>query len=226
MDAVQNVHVAYGDLPVTTYHRVVADLAVRHATGPAFLDIGCGRGEIPALIRESMPDAEISIADAYDACITLTRNRVGRIKYAYLLSETDPRITDISDRFDVITMSHVLEHMHDPLKVLREVMSILNPGGHLVVAVPNTATPAGLLYALLRRDYVNRGHAYSWDPSHWRNFLRIAALDVVEHAHDFVHWVPGRLGMRVSQALGRGFALKLFPWWSRSNISVLRRIVT
>jgi SAM-dependent methyltransferase len=39
--------------------------------------------------------------------------------------------------FDVVTMWHSLEHVHDPLSVLREAYQLLVPEGRLVIAVPN-----------------------------------------------------------------------------------------
>lgn len=39
--------------------------------------------------------------------------------------------------FDVVTMWHVLEHVHDPRATLDEVSRILKPGGWLVITVPH-----------------------------------------------------------------------------------------
>lgn len=42
--------------------------------------------------------------------------------------------------FDLIMFWHSLEHVDDPLVVIRRVRPLLNPGGRLVVAVPNAAS--------------------------------------------------------------------------------------
>lgn len=42
-----------------------------------------------------------------------------------------------SDYFDLVTLSHVIEHVHDPIAALHEVFRILKPGGQLWLATPN-----------------------------------------------------------------------------------------
>ncbi|MDA8378541.1 MAG: class I SAM-dependent methyltransferase [Planctomycetia bacterium] len=42
-----------------------------------------------------------------------------------------------SGSFDEITLSHVLEHLHDPVGALTEAFRILRPGGRLWIVVPN-----------------------------------------------------------------------------------------
>lgn len=41
------------------------------------------------------------------------------------------------ERFDVITLNHVIEHLHRPLDVLRRCHALLSPGGQLWLETPN-----------------------------------------------------------------------------------------
>ena len=43
------------------------------------------------------------------------------------------------NRFDVVVMNHVLEHVNDPVKFLSDVRRLLVPGGMAHIAVPNVA---------------------------------------------------------------------------------------
>ncbi|MDX1737171.1 MAG: class I SAM-dependent methyltransferase [Alphaproteobacteria bacterium] len=43
----------------------------------------------------------------------------------------------VDEKFDIIALCHVLEHVNDPLKFLNNITSKLNPGGLLFIEVPN-----------------------------------------------------------------------------------------
>jgi len=53
--------------------------------------------------------------------------------------------------FDYVTMSHVLEHSPDPEKMLRQVLTVLKPGGKLVIGMPY---PYSLCRFLFRRYWI------------------------------------------------------------------------
>jgi SAM-dependent methyltransferase len=42
--------------------------------------------------------------------------------------------------FDVITMSHVIEHVHEPIQVLEACYRLLKPGGQLWIETPNISS--------------------------------------------------------------------------------------
>ena len=44
---------------------------------------------------------------------------------------------DTDERFDVIVMGFILEHVDDPLQIMRKYKKFLKPGGKLYIAVPN-----------------------------------------------------------------------------------------
>jgi 2-polyprenyl-3-methyl-5-hydroxy-6-metoxy-1,4-benzoquinol methylase len=46
-------------------------------------------------------------------------------------------INNCGEKFDVITLFHVLEHLPDPISALKELKKYLNKGGIIIVEVPN-----------------------------------------------------------------------------------------
>jgi 2-polyprenyl-3-methyl-5-hydroxy-6-metoxy-1,4-benzoquinol methylase len=44
---------------------------------------------------------------------------------------------DMPESFDVVTMSHVIEHVHAPWKTLKSIYHLLKPGGFLWLSTPN-----------------------------------------------------------------------------------------
>ncbi len=209
------------DLP---YHRIISDLAIKYSKeGDSILDIGCGIGQMVNLIdQKSAQTRDIYIADAYQQCLDITQQRVTP-KAVHLIDETNFDITDkIKGEFDVVIMSHVLEHILNPVQAVHDVLTLVREGGHLILAVPNPARPNVLISNITKTHYVNRGHVMTWDMSHWINFLEnILKLDVVEYKNDYVqikgcNSVPAI--MKFGEVLGR-----LLPWWCFSNIAVIKK---
>lgn len=95
------------------------------------LDFGCGGGRFLASMHEQA--WQVTGVDVSAGAISRVRRELGL--RAYVGSLPHPDLEPLS--FDVITMWHSLEHVHEPIAVLREARRLLVPGGKLLVAVPN-----------------------------------------------------------------------------------------
>lgn len=95
------------------------------------LDFGCGGGSF--LQRMHRRGWQVTGLDVSEAAVQGVRSEL-KLK-ALCGSLPHPDLAPAS--FDVITMWESLEHVHDPLKVLRQARRLLVPGGRLVVTVPN-----------------------------------------------------------------------------------------
>ncbi|MFN3841237.1 MAG: class I SAM-dependent methyltransferase [Cyclobacteriaceae bacterium] len=100
----------------------------REFTTGRILDVGCGTGEFLNIMRQSGWEIE-----------GIEPTAVARKKAEGLLNQSVYHsIKDLpTNRFDVITLWHVLEHVYDLNNTLEQLKKRLNPGGLLLIAVPN-----------------------------------------------------------------------------------------
>lgn len=106
-------------------------------TGRRLLDFGCGNGAF--LLRASEVTQKATGLDLETrAEADLRRNNVA---FASALSA-------LEGPFDVITMFHVLEHLHDPRATLRELAARLAPDGEIIIEVPNAHDALLKLYEI------------------------------------------------------------------------------
>jgi 2-polyprenyl-3-methyl-5-hydroxy-6-metoxy-1,4-benzoquinol methylase len=84
------------------------------------------------------------------------------------------------EQFEVVLAADVLEHLTDPLGVLRACRSLLKPTGSLVVSLPNIAH-ADVRLALLQGEFEYRPWGLL-DDSHLRFFTKQTAVDLLQAA--------------------------------------------
>jgi 2-polyprenyl-3-methyl-5-hydroxy-6-metoxy-1,4-benzoquinol methylase len=121
-------------------------------TKGALLDMGCGTGYLlEAATKNGWKAQGIEPGK-------VARNHA-RKKGLPIVKSID-KLTD--ERFDVITLFHVLEHLHDLRKTTKKIITHLKDNGHLIIAVPNI---------------------HSWDAQHYGN--KWAAWDVPRHLYHF-----------------------------------------
>ena len=101
--------------------------------GGKLLDCGCGAGAFAAQMRDRGWDA--FGMDFSPHAVAAARSYYG----LRAIEGTLPHPEVPANSLDAVTLRMVLEHVHDPAKMLRAAFDALAPGGWLCVAVPNLA---------------------------------------------------------------------------------------
>ena len=94
------------------------------------LDVGCGDGSVLKLAQDLGWNAEG--VDFDPQAVDAARRKGLSVRTGSLSDQHYPE-----DSFDLVLMSHVIEHVHDPLATLANIHRVLRPAGSLVVTTPN-----------------------------------------------------------------------------------------
>jgi SAM-dependent methyltransferase len=133
------------------------------------LDVGCGKGQFVAVARERGIEAWGVELDQ-GAC-EYAREELG-VQTVLHGSLDHP---GLPSKFDVITLWDVIEHVPDPVSLLRETADRLNPGGLVVVRTANIRS-----FAFDRRRAgwwaFGSDHRFYFSPGSLSVALRIAGL--------------------------------------------------
>jgi len=98
--------------------------------GAKYLDFGCGDGTVLRQNLRIKPDLTAFGIDIFD----FSRKMPPNIEFSVF---DGLNIPFPQDSFDLITANHVLEHVSNPLSVLRELRRVAKPGGKLFIETPN-----------------------------------------------------------------------------------------
>jgi len=112
--------------------------------GGRVLDVGCGHGRFTRLLAASFGSIRSIVGidpgkDSIDEARRATDDR--RITYRLMeIMELAP----FPPRFDTVAIAYALHHVPDPPAVLTRLVSLITPGGHLIVneAYSDNLTPA------------------------------------------------------------------------------------
>ena len=130
------------------------------------LDVGCGGGVLAKILS--------SIGHTVDG-ITISSDELVMAKpfvrnlYLHNL-ETGLPLTLKPNQYDYVICSHVLEHIVYPEKLLKDIYTVLKPGGVLIVALPNIMHYKSRMKLVAGKfEYADAG---IWDYTHvkWYTF--------------------------------------------------------
>jgi 2-polyprenyl-3-methyl-5-hydroxy-6-metoxy-1,4-benzoquinol methylase len=136
---------AYGEAaegnPANLYRRrLVMSLLGRPAAGATVLDVGSGQGEFAIYLQETYPDVTVCGVEYSAVGVERSRSAAAKRSVAAEFTQIDllrPVPPDaIRQRASYAVCSEVLEHVEDPVCLLRNARSLMAPGCRLVVTVP------------------------------------------------------------------------------------------
>lgn len=156
--------------------RLIEKVRKKSGADSTLLDYGCGTGFfLQAAIERGWQAVGIEVSE------TARQTAADRVK-----KRVFEQLNELADgaTFGVITLWHVLEHIHELNATLGEIIARLAPSGTLIIAVPNPASS-------------DAGQYQEW----W------AAFDVPRHLYHFppqaIHRLMQRHGMEVVEQIGQ-----------------------
>jgi ubiquinone/menaquinone biosynthesis C-methylase UbiE len=120
----------------TYYYDILAMIADRvdGGDGVSILDLGCGTGNVIALLHEKYPQAKLRGIDPADNMIGLAADRFGDVPQVEIVKGEGTKIPYLSERFDYVVSNLALHHVIPELRLLcaAEIARVLKRGGCLV----------------------------------------------------------------------------------------------
>jgi 2-polyprenyl-3-methyl-5-hydroxy-6-metoxy-1,4-benzoquinol methylase len=192
------------DLPIDPDNQLEAHGIVLAMVGGSkrVLEVGCGAGHVT---RHLVARGNAVVGVEIDPRAAARAEQFAERVVVADLDQVDLLKAVGDDRFQVVVLSDVLEHLRDPLAALRAATQLLDPDGYLVVSVPNVAhIDLRLLHLEGRWEYhdtglLDRTHLRFFTRSTLRDLVREAGLHVAELRQAFKPAFTTNLGVRRDQ---------------------------
>lgn len=116
-----------------TFASLIRELQIRGLARGRLLEVGCAYG---FFLDEAEQFFDERIGTDFSAhAAEIARTRADRIYVG--------GIEELGDegRFDLVAMIHTIEHIYDPLAMIRKVRRLLAPGGAVLLAAPDMGWP-------------------------------------------------------------------------------------
>jgi 2-polyprenyl-3-methyl-5-hydroxy-6-metoxy-1,4-benzoquinol methylase len=159
-------------------HRQTFAFINRHLPSPGkMLDLGCGDGTVLWLAREAGWNVKgVELFPEHAALVSKT------LGFDVVTSDIGSYNGEVAT-WDCVVLTHVLEHLPDPVGALTKIRTLLKPGGAGVLEFPNIdAFDAKVRRLLDRFGLHRRRYAAQYVPGHVQEFCRQSFAFAAERA--------------------------------------------
>lgn len=122
---------------ITDYDLQKIEILKKYSTGKNLLEIGPGNGTFSFLAKNA--DFNVDVIEMDINCCKFIEETV-KIRKVINSNNVLESISKIEDKYDVVVMWHVLEHLKEPWDVLKVIPRILAENGVLILALPNSGS--------------------------------------------------------------------------------------
>lgn len=170
----------------------VAIKALRSARAGSVLDVGCGQGAFLEMVAKQLPDVVCYGNDSNPA--VLDKLPRGVTLYANL--------PDAPCDLDAVTLFQVIEHVADPVSLLRKSIAKVKTGGLVVVSVPDHSGP--VRFFADSHTAIPPHHVSIWTPASLEALLCKLGLSIVTRKKEPLpdYLMPFYLPKMLAHALG------------------------
>lgn len=165
-----------------------------------YLDFGCGGGAHLKKLKKEHPAWHFYGLDNNDFACEQTKQKGFEVFCGDIAEIELPE-----NFFDVVNMSHALEHLNDPKRALLKVNGILKKGGKVIIALPNFDSLAAKLFKKYWQALEAPRHLFFFTP-------RTAAL-LLKQAGLAVNGISFTKGARVE-------ILSLYYWLRKKDMRI------
>jgi SAM-dependent methyltransferase len=193
---------------------------LRRGAGRRVLDVGCGDGR--HLARDVAAGWDATGVDFSSIAVEHAQRRGLDVRLGTIFRDDLER-----ESYDLIRVSQVIEHVPDPIAVLRRARELLVPGGRVHISTPNLGSPSASLFGPYWWGLDSPRHLVVFTPASLRAAANDAGLAVELERHEVMpsdfwasvaYWLTERHGRRPvdyrSLKTHLGLRTSLYPlWW-------------
>lgn len=142
------------------------------------LDFGCGEGAFSQRLKDNGYLVHSSDIDK-------NQFKAQVDKYIHLDLNKEKIIDNFDIKYDVIIAMEIIEHIENPWKFIRDIKSLLNPNGILVLSTPNISNFSSRIRFLQKGTFqgfeendLSYGHITTITPFHLENIFKTECFKI------------------------------------------------
>jgi len=116
------------------------------------LDVGSGHGLYADTVRQSKWNSQIDILDISASSLKAIKEMIGEEGLNFI--QSDILEYDSKDKYDFIILGEILEHMDNPLELLKKAGDLLHQDGLIWISVPTNAPAIDHVYLFKNKKEV------------------------------------------------------------------------